>query len=183
MRGRSPGLFGYRALKPKGLQIQLIDKTIHRPDRIVLTDVIIQSFGEQNALSPALTLDESLHGRVQVDCVGAFYPIEAVFSHGLRPLQSSSDAALAIKGDDLEWSFVAQAAALSSQPMRRTQTEIPMLDHTGIAVADLSRSKVFYTKALAPLSIELVMEVTVEQTGLDAHAGFGANGEMDRFET
>jgi len=49
-----------------------------------------------------------------------------------------------------------------------------MLDHTGISVTDFNRSKSFFTKALAPLSITLIMEVTAEQTGADAHAGFGA---------
>jgi catechol 2,3-dioxygenase-like lactoylglutathione lyase family enzyme len=52
-----------------------------------------------------------------------------------------------------------------------------MLDHTGIAVADLNRSKAFYTRALSPLSIGLVVEVTAEQTGREAHAGFGAGGK------
>ena len=52
-----------------------------------------------------------------------------------------------------------------------------MLDHIGISVTDLIRSKAFYTKALSPLSIGLVMEVTAEQTGADAHAGFGADGK------
>lgn len=52
-----------------------------------------------------------------------------------------------------------------------------MLDHTGISVADLNRSKIFYTKALAPLSIDLVVELTAEQTGGAAHAGFGAAGK------
>jgi catechol 2,3-dioxygenase-like lactoylglutathione lyase family enzyme len=52
-----------------------------------------------------------------------------------------------------------------------------MLDHVGIAVADLGRSKAFYAKALAPLSIVVVAEVTAEQSGGDAHAGFGAQGK------
>jgi catechol 2,3-dioxygenase-like lactoylglutathione lyase family enzyme len=52
-----------------------------------------------------------------------------------------------------------------------------MLDHTGIAVSDLSKSKAFYVKALGPLSISLVMEVTAEQTGDGAHAGFGKDGK------
>jgi catechol 2,3-dioxygenase-like lactoylglutathione lyase family enzyme len=52
-----------------------------------------------------------------------------------------------------------------------------MIDHTGIAVTDLERSKAFYQKALALLAIDLVMEVTAAQTGGDAHAGFGANGK------
>ena len=52
-----------------------------------------------------------------------------------------------------------------------------MLDHIGYAVADIGRSKTFYRAALAPLSITLIVEVTAEQTGKDAHAGFGANGK------
>ncbi|MGB6452559.1 MAG: VOC family protein [Steroidobacteraceae bacterium] len=49
-----------------------------------------------------------------------------------------------------------------------------MIDHTGFAVSDLSKSKAFYAAALQPLGIELLMEVTAEQTGAGAHAGFGA---------
>ena len=49
-----------------------------------------------------------------------------------------------------------------------------MIDHTGVAVSDLSKSKAFYTAALQPLGIELLMEVTAEQTGAGAHVGFGA---------
>jgi catechol 2,3-dioxygenase-like lactoylglutathione lyase family enzyme len=52
-----------------------------------------------------------------------------------------------------------------------------MLDHTGIAVSDLNKSKAFYANALGPLSISLVMEVTAEQTGDGAHAGFGKDGK------
>jgi catechol 2,3-dioxygenase-like lactoylglutathione lyase family enzyme len=52
-----------------------------------------------------------------------------------------------------------------------------MLDHTGIAVSDLSKSKAFYVKALGRLSISLIMEVTAEQTGDGAHAGFGRDGK------
>ena len=39
------------------------------------------------------------------------------------------------------------------------------------------RSRVFYTKALAPLSIALVMEVSAAQSGAGAHAGFGKDGK------
>lgn len=52
-----------------------------------------------------------------------------------------------------------------------------MLDHIELAVADISRSKVFYEAALKPLGIGLVMEVTAAETGADAHAGFGAEGK------
>ena len=52
-----------------------------------------------------------------------------------------------------------------------------MLDHVGFAVVDFDRSKSFFMAALAPLSITLLAEVTAEQTGRDAHAGFGAGGK------
>jgi catechol 2,3-dioxygenase-like lactoylglutathione lyase family enzyme len=52
-----------------------------------------------------------------------------------------------------------------------------MLDHVGFAVADFARSKAFFLKALAPLGIGIIKEVTREQTGGSAHAGFGENGK------
>jgi catechol 2,3-dioxygenase-like lactoylglutathione lyase family enzyme len=48
-----------------------------------------------------------------------------------------------------------------------------MLDHIGFPVSDYARSKAFYEKALAPLGYRVVMEVTPEQSGGQAHAGFG----------
>ena len=48
-----------------------------------------------------------------------------------------------------------------------------MLDHTGIAVSDWDTSKRFYEAALKPLAIVVVLEVTPEQSGGGAHAGFG----------
>jgi catechol 2,3-dioxygenase-like lactoylglutathione lyase family enzyme len=51
-----------------------------------------------------------------------------------------------------------------------------MLDHIGFSVADMKVSRVFYEKALAPLGIKVVMEVTPEMTGSDdSYAGFGAD--------
>jgi catechol 2,3-dioxygenase-like lactoylglutathione lyase family enzyme len=47
-----------------------------------------------------------------------------------------------------------------------------MIDHLGIGVIDLGRSKSFYEKALAPLGIGLMYE----PPGGDA-AGFGADGQ------
>jgi catechol 2,3-dioxygenase-like lactoylglutathione lyase family enzyme len=52
-----------------------------------------------------------------------------------------------------------------------------MIDHIGVAVADLDRAKAFYTGALQPLGIGVIMEVSAEETGGDAHAGFGADGK------
>jgi catechol 2,3-dioxygenase-like lactoylglutathione lyase family enzyme len=41
----------------------------------------------------------------------------------------------------------------------------------------MDRSKPFYVAALKPLGIAVVMEVTAEQTGGDAHAGFGKDNK------
>jgi len=51
-----------------------------------------------------------------------------------------------------------------------------MIDHIGLAVADMKRARAFYQSALKPLGIALIMEVSAEETGGDAHAGFGAKG-------
>jgi len=51
-----------------------------------------------------------------------------------------------------------------------------MIDHIGFPVSDMKRSIAFYTQALAPLGITLIMEVTPEMTGNEGHhAGFGAD--------
>jgi predicted lactoylglutathione lyase len=50
-----------------------------------------------------------------------------------------------------------------------------MIDHVGIPVSDIARSTEFYLKALAPLGISIIMEVSAEQTGHSAAVGFGAN--------
>jgi catechol 2,3-dioxygenase-like lactoylglutathione lyase family enzyme len=51
-----------------------------------------------------------------------------------------------------------------------------MLDHIGFGVTDLDRSKRFYRAALAPLGIDIQFEVTAEQSGGAAYAGFGSDG-------
>ena len=48
-----------------------------------------------------------------------------------------------------------------------------MIDHMGFEVADLDRAKAFYVKALKPLGLGAVMEVTAQETGGYAGAGFG----------
>jgi catechol 2,3-dioxygenase-like lactoylglutathione lyase family enzyme len=50
-----------------------------------------------------------------------------------------------------------------------------MIDHLGFAVSDIGRAKAFYLKALAPLGIDILIEVTPERSGGEAHIGFGAN--------
>jgi catechol 2,3-dioxygenase-like lactoylglutathione lyase family enzyme len=48
-----------------------------------------------------------------------------------------------------------------------------MLDHIGFSTPDLQRLRDFYDKALAPLGIRCLMEVTAEMTGGDAFLGYG----------
>jgi catechol 2,3-dioxygenase-like lactoylglutathione lyase family enzyme len=52
-----------------------------------------------------------------------------------------------------------------------------MIDHIGLAVSDLERAKAFYSNALAPLGIGVVMEVSAEETGAGAQAGFGKDNK------
>jgi catechol 2,3-dioxygenase-like lactoylglutathione lyase family enzyme len=52
-----------------------------------------------------------------------------------------------------------------------------MLDHLGLVVTDLNRSRAFYEQALAPLGISVLMEITAAQTGGDAQLGLGAEGK------
>jgi catechol 2,3-dioxygenase-like lactoylglutathione lyase family enzyme len=52
-----------------------------------------------------------------------------------------------------------------------------MIDHLGFAVRDVERAKSFYLAALEPLGIGIEIEVTPEQSGGEAHIGFGANGK------
>jgi catechol 2,3-dioxygenase-like lactoylglutathione lyase family enzyme len=52
-----------------------------------------------------------------------------------------------------------------------------MLDHIGLTVSDMERARAFYEVALRPLGLGVLMEVTAEQTGGDAHAGFGDGGK------
>ena len=48
-----------------------------------------------------------------------------------------------------------------------------MLDHVGFSVSDLEKARRFYQKALAPLGIMLIYDITAEQTDGEAYLGFG----------
>ena len=50
-----------------------------------------------------------------------------------------------------------------------------MIDHIGMPVSDIARATEFYLKALAPLGIAIVMQVSAEESGRGAAVGFGAN--------
>ncbi len=52
-----------------------------------------------------------------------------------------------------------------------------MIDHIGVGVSNMERAKAFYLNALRPLGIGVIMEVSAEETGGEAHAGFGADGK------
>ena len=52
-----------------------------------------------------------------------------------------------------------------------------MIDHIGVAVSNMERSKAFYSNALKPLGIGGIMEVSAKQTGGDAHAGFSKDNK------
>ncbi|MBX3172759.1 MAG: VOC family protein [Candidatus Eremiobacteraeota bacterium] len=54
-----------------------------------------------------------------------------------------------------------------------------MIDHMGLQVSDLAKSKSFYQQALAPLGYTLLMELSKEQTGGFAGAGFGVAPKPD----
>lgn len=54
-----------------------------------------------------------------------------------------------------------------------------MIDHTGLMVSDMAKSKEFYQSALAPLGYTLRMELRKEETGGFAGAGFGETPKPD----
>ena len=47
------------------------------------------------------------------------------------------------------------------------------IDHITLSVESLERAKDFYSKALAPIGLEIVGEVSAEQSGTVAFVGFG----------
>jgi catechol 2,3-dioxygenase-like lactoylglutathione lyase family enzyme len=52
-----------------------------------------------------------------------------------------------------------------------------MIDHIGMPVRDLAGATAFYLKALAPLGIGIVLQVSAEESGHGAAVGFGASGK------
>lgn len=53
-----------------------------------------------------------------------------------------------------------------------------MLDHIGLSVADLSRSRAFYDAVMPPLGASCVMAVSAEETGGTYEgAGYGRDGK------
>lgn len=58
-----------------------------------------------------------------------------------------------------------------------------MIDHIGMPVSDIARATDFYLKALAPLGISMIMQVSAEQTGSGAAVGFGPPGVEEDFQS
>ena len=48
-----------------------------------------------------------------------------------------------------------------------------MIDHTGVVVSDFPKSKEFYSSALEPIGLKLLMEFPASVTGSTDVAGFG----------
>lgn len=62
------------------------------------------------------------------------------------------------------------------------KTEAGVIDHMGISVSDIVRSRAFYEAALKPLGITVRMEVTPDQTISGGTAlGFGEEGDHGFF--
>ncbi len=58
-----------------------------------------------------------------------------------------------------------------------------MIDHIGMPVSDLARSTEFYLKALSPLGIAIVKEVSAAETGHGGAVGFGPPGKAEDFQS
>lgn len=54
-----------------------------------------------------------------------------------------------------------------------------MIDHSGVIVRDLTKSKAWYAAALAPIGYTIVMAVPAAVTGDTDAIGFGENGKPD----
>ncbi|WP_413292740.1 VOC family protein [Bdellovibrio sp. HCB185ZH] len=54
-----------------------------------------------------------------------------------------------------------------------------MIDHTGVAVSDFTKSKEFYSRALAPLGYKMLMEIPAAVTKSADVAGFGEPPKAD----
>ena len=54
-----------------------------------------------------------------------------------------------------------------------------MIDHTGLTVSNFTRSKAFYTQALAAIGYKLMMEFPASVTGGPEVAGFGEPPKPD----
>jgi catechol 2,3-dioxygenase-like lactoylglutathione lyase family enzyme len=54
-----------------------------------------------------------------------------------------------------------------------------IIDHTGLAASDFDRSLAFYSTALKPLGITLIVQFPADGPAGQAYAGFGREGKPD----
>jgi catechol 2,3-dioxygenase-like lactoylglutathione lyase family enzyme len=54
-----------------------------------------------------------------------------------------------------------------------------LIDHIGVDCTDFGRSRAFYERALAPLGLTVVMEVTRQTSGGYEGCGFGQDGKPE----
>ena len=54
-----------------------------------------------------------------------------------------------------------------------------MIDHTGVSVSDIAKSKAFYRATLAALGYQMIMELSAAETGGFEGAGFGVPPKPD----
>jgi MinD superfamily P-loop ATPase len=83
---RSSGGCRLRPFEAELFEIQLVDEDVDDANRVVFTEVVVKTLGQQGELASVLSLDESLHVaarcRAAVNFANAAHAIKA-FSHGL----------------------------------------------------------------------------------------------------
>src|ERR1700719_3189582 len=83
MIGWTSGRFRNHTVKAQRPEIQLIDKHVDHPHRVVLSNVVIQILGKQNALYTVFTLNEA---RLTPRRESSGIITQQAFSHSLHPL-------------------------------------------------------------------------------------------------
>src|ERR1700730_17074572 len=91
MIGWTSGRFWNHTVKAQRPEIQLIDKHVDHPHRAVLSNVVIQIHGKQNALPTVFTLDETRHLTPPTQIIQN-YNSTGVFTHGVIPGLSHTQA-------------------------------------------------------------------------------------------
>src|SRR4030088_571779 len=93
MIGWTSGRFWNHTVKAQRPEIQLIDKHVDHPHRVVLSNVVIQILGKQNALYTVFTLNEARHLIPRRESSRII--TQQAFSHSLQPLQNLRHEAFA----------------------------------------------------------------------------------------
>src|ERR1700732_3151022 len=83
MIGWTPGRFWNHTVKAQRPEIQLIDKHVDHPHRVVLSNVVIQILGKQHALYTVFALNEARHLTPRRESSRII--TQQAFSHSLRP--------------------------------------------------------------------------------------------------